>query len=43
MFEQLGTIETRYRELADEMGRPEVASNPNQYRKLSTDRGILFF
>jgi len=35
MFEQLETIETRYRELSDEMGRPEIASNPGQYRKLS--------
>ncbi|MDP6041194.1 MAG: PCRF domain-containing protein, partial [Candidatus Latescibacteria bacterium] len=37
MFEQLETIETRYRELGDEMGRPEVASKPDLYRKLSKE------
>lgn len=37
MFEQLGNIETRYQNLGEEMGRPEVASDPNLYRKLSIE------
>jgi len=37
MFEQLETIETRYCEIGGEMAKPEVASNPNQFRKLSKE------
>ncbi|MBT4136532.1 MAG: peptide chain release factor 1, partial [Candidatus Latescibacteria bacterium] len=37
MFEQLANIETRYQNVGEEMGRPEVASNPDLYRKLSIE------
>ena len=37
MFEQLANIETRYQHVGEEMGRPEVASNPDLYRKLSIE------
>lgn len=37
MFEQLESIEKRYNELSDEMAQPEVASDPNRFRKLSKE------
>jgi len=37
MYAQLANIEERYRSLGEEMSRPEVASNPDQSRKLSIE------
>lgn len=37
MFEQLEKIEKRYRNLSEEMARPEIASDPEQFRKLSKE------
>jgi peptide chain release factor 1 len=37
MFEQLVGVEARYEEIGHEMGRPEIASNPAQYQKLTRE------
>lgn len=37
MFEQLENIEKRYRDLGEEMARPEVASDHEQFSKLSKE------
>lgn len=37
MFEQLENSEKRYRELGEALARPDVASDPDRYRKLSKE------
>ena len=37
MFEQLENIEKRYEALGEEMAQPEVASDPDQYRKINQE------
>ena len=41
MFEQLESVEKRYEEITEEMARPEVATNPNLIRDLSTEQSGL--
>ena len=41
MFEQLDSIEKRHGELSNEMAQPEVASDPNRFRKLSKEYSDL--
>ena len=37
MFEQLESVEARYRNLGEEMARPEVATDPSRVRELSKE------
>ena len=41
MFEQLESVEKRYEEISEQMARPEVATNPNLIRELSTEQSKL--
>lgn len=41
MFEQLESVEARYRNLGAEMARPEVATDPNRVRELSKEYRTL--
>lgn len=41
MFEQLESVEKRYEEITEQMARPEVATNPNLIRELSTEQSKL--
>jgi peptide chain release factor 1 len=41
LFRKLEELRARYEELADEMNRPEVASDPNQIVKLAREHGKL--
>ncbi|MDP6482152.1 MAG: PCRF domain-containing protein, partial [Acidimicrobiales bacterium] len=37
MLERLQEVETRYEEITSEMARPEVASNPEHFQKLTRE------
>ena len=41
MFDQLIEIEKKFEELSHELSKPEIASNPNKYKKIARERAGL--
>jgi len=41
MWEKLKKVDKRYRDIEEEIARPEVATDPNQLQKLAKERAGL--